>query len=377
MLQAVEPILARAANAGVTPGGVLAVADRGQPAVVIPFGETGGAPDLESRPVDAGTVYDIASLTKPVATSALLMQLVAEGRVALDSPARTLVPELTAPGTESITLAHLAGHAAGFPDHVEFFRQLRHRPGGATGGRAGAASAREALVQMAGATELAAAPGQLARYSDVGYILLGAAVERAAGQRLDQAARERVFAPLGMTATGYAPLDAPGTGPVGTVAPTERCDHRGLLVGEVHDENAHAAGGVCGHAGLFATAGDLARFAAAMCAAVAGTGDPGPLPPDVARRFASTPSAPGTTWRLGWDTPSTGAGVSQAGDLWPRDGIGHLGFTGCSMWLGAGAAALRGASDQPGPSQPPAGRRRHSPAPPRGHGRGGAAARRP
>lgn len=328
MLHAVEPILARAVHAGVTPGGVLAVADQGCPAVVIPFGETGGAPELESRPVDASTIYDIASLTKPVATSALLMQLVAEGRVALDTPARALVPELTAPGAEAITLADLAGHAAGFPDHVEFFRRLW------AGQRAGAADAREALVRMAGATELVAPPGQIARYSDVGYILLGAAVERAAGQRLDQAARARVFEPLGMTSTGYAPLgESDHLGWSGAVAPTERCGERGLVVGEVHDENAHAAGGVCGHAGLFSSAGDLARFAAAMCAAVAGTGDPGPLPPAVAQRFATTSSAPGTTWRLGWDTPSAAAGVSQAGDLWPRDGIGHLGFTGCSLWL--------------------------------------------
>src|SRR5690606_22350828 len=199
------------------------------------------------------------------------------------------------------------------------------------GDRAGAASAREALVRMAGATPLAAEPGGAARYSDLGYILLGAALERAGGARLDELARALVFEPLGMVDTRFVDLDAPRAARDPRVAPTEICPRRGLVWGEVHDENCHAAGGVCGHAGLFSTAGDLARFARAALAALGG--EPGLLPPDLARRLATTPSAPGTTWRLGWDTPSGAPGVTHAGDLWPKDGVGHLGFTGCSLWL--------------------------------------------
>jgi CubicO group peptidase (beta-lactamase class C family) len=133
-----------------------------------------------------------------------------------------------------------------------------------------------------------------------------------------------------MAATRFIDLEGPHpAAPVAGVAPTEVCPRRGLLQGEVHDENAHAAGGIAGHAGLFSTAGDLARFAAAMNAAV--RGEPGTFEPERARRVATTPSVPGATWRLGWDTPSPG--VSHAGDRWPRDGFGHLAFTGCSIWL--------------------------------------------
>ena len=144
-----------------------------------------------------------------------------------------------------------------------------------------------------------------------------------------------MFEPLGMAATHFVDLDRPHPAPpVAGVAPTERCARRGLVWGEVHDENAHAAGGVAGHAGLFSTAGDLVRFAAAMNAAVRGEhGGAGPFDPERARRVATTPSVPGATWRLGWDTPSPTPGVSHAGDRWPRDGFGHLAFTGCSMWL--------------------------------------------
>ncbi len=209
------------------------------------------------------TIYDIASLTKPIATSGLLMKLIESGAIELDTPARSLLPELVADGGERITIAHLVGHSAGFPDHVKFYERIW------SGDLAGAASAREGLVRMAGATPLSDAPGQVTRYSDVGYILLGAALERAAGERLDRAAARLVLDPLAMRSTFFVNLDAPRSARR-AIAPTELCERRGLLVGEVHDENAHAGGGICGHAGLFSTAGDVARFAAAVLAAVAG-----------------------------------------------------------------------------------------------------------
>ncbi|HTE53059.1 MAG TPA: serine hydrolase domain-containing protein [Kofleriaceae bacterium] len=328
---AIAPIARAAVDAHVTPGGVVAVADRGTPAVIVPFGRTQTHPSGAGSEVGTDTIYDIASLTKPVATSAVLMKLLEAGAIALDTPARSLLPELVATGSDEITIAQLAGHAAGFPDHVKFYERLW------SGDRAGAVSAREALVRMAGATPLVAPPGKMTRYSDVGYILLGAALERAAGERLDRAAARLVLEPLAMHSAFFVDLEvAPSarpapSGPIGSIAPTELCPRRGLLVGEVHDENAHAAGGVCGHAGLFATAGDVARFAAAMCAAVAG--EPGWFSPAAARALVRTESTPGSTWRLGWDTPAPAPGASQAGDRWPRDGLGHLAFTGCSMWL--------------------------------------------
>ena len=319
--------IARAAVAeGVTPGGVVAVAEGGESLLLLPFGRTQSHPGGAGDEVGRDTIYDIASLTKPVAASGVLMKLLEAGALSLDTPARALVPELVAAGSEAITVAHLVGHSAGFPDHVKYYERLW------SGDRAGAASAREALVRMAGATALVDPPGRVTRYSDVGYILLGAALERAAGQRLDRAAERLVLEPLAMRSTFFVDLEAPRrTWPPGAIAPTEVCSRRGLLEGEVHDENAHAAGGICAHAGLFSTAGDLARFAGAMCAAVAG--EPGHFDPAIARRLTRTESTPGSTWRLGWDTPARASGVSHAGDRWPREGFGHLAFTGCSMWL--------------------------------------------
>jgi len=323
MFDAVERLLSDAVTSGVTPGGVLAVRAAGAELATLPFGQTlPGAGDL----VTAETVYDIASLTKPVASLAVFLRLWEAGRLGLETRATVLVPELTARGADDVTLAHLVGHASGLPDYLRFYERLW------AGERAGAASAREALVRMAGATALLDPPGTTARYSDLGYILLGAALERAGGARLDQLARALVFEPLAMGETRFVDLERPHpTGAASGTAPTELCPRRGLVWGEVHDENAHAAGGIAGHAGLFSTTGDLMRFAAAMNAAV--RGERGLFDPARARALATTPSVPGATWRLGWDAPSPEPGVSHAGDRWPRDGFGHLGFTGCSIWL--------------------------------------------
>jgi CubicO group peptidase (beta-lactamase class C family) len=324
----VQAILEAAVADRVTPGGVLALGDgAGEPALV-PFGHTRWLPDAAAEAVVADTVYDVASITKPAATTAVLMKLVQAGTVDLDTPLRRLLPELAVRGADRITLRHLVGHAAGFPAHVEFFRRLwaGERPGGAATGR-------DALLAMAAATELEAAPGERVVYSDVGFILLGFALERAAGRRLDTLARTLVFEPLAMRDTGFVDLEADPPAPrPHPVAPTERCPRRGLVQGEVHDENAHAGGGIAGHAGLFSTAPDLARFSAAMCSLATGT-PVGGFDPAVVRTFFSESAAPGTRWRLGWDRPSPVAGESNAGDLWPREGLGHLGFTGCSVWL--------------------------------------------
>jgi len=322
---AIESIARVAVQNGITPGGVLAVADGGECVLRFSFGRTQSHPDGAGVEVGDDTIYDIASLTKPVAASGLLMKLLESGAIALDAPARALLPELVARGSDAITIAHLVAHSAGFPDHVKFYERLW------AGDRAGAASAREALVRMAGATPLTDAPGRVTRYSDVGYILLGAALERAAGERLDRAVARLVLEPLAMASSFFVDLDAPRVPAARTIAPTEICARRGLLKGEVHDENAHAAGGICGHAGLFSTAADLARFAGAVDAAVAG--EPGHFDPRIARHLTGTASTPGSTWRLGWDTPARTPGVSHAGDRWPRDGFGHLAFTGCSLWL--------------------------------------------
>jgi serine-type D-Ala-D-Ala carboxypeptidase len=313
-----------ATGPGVTPGGVLVYGDQGEDVATMAFGRTHIEPQGTAAPVTARTIYDVASLTKPMATAASLMKL----GIDLDRPVTPWLPEMRVRGAERITLAHLLGHASGFPAHIEFFRKLR------AGERAGAATAREALLRMVCATELEREPGRSVVYSDLGYIALGFVIERITGKPLDAAVRDLITAPLGMDDTFFVDLHGAGL-PVERlqrVAPTEVCPYRGLVHGQVHDDNAHAGGGVFGHAGLFATAGDVARFARAMITVLSGRTVAG-LAPDVVTRFVTTSAAPDTTWRLGWDRPAPLPAVSHAGDLWPRHGIGHLGFTGCAMWL--------------------------------------------
>lgn len=330
--------------AGVTPGGVLCCGDDGRIVATIPFGSSHFGRADEMFEITADTVYDLASLTKPIATAAVLMKL----DVDLDAPVGRLLPELRpALGHAGITFAQLLGHGSGLPAHLRFYERLR------AGERAGAPSRREALLRMAAGTPAEAAPGERAVYSDLGYVILGFAIERITGMRQDEAVRALVTGPLEMRDTFYVDLDDPARGPArepaggharpaepvpmpdgrpARIAPTEVCPYRGLVHGEVHDDNAHAGGGIFGHAGLFGTAGDVARFAGAMVHAAAGRAVAG-FAPAVVQRFFRTRAAPDTTWRLGWDTPSTTLGISHAGDAWPRTGVGHLGFTGTSMWL--------------------------------------------
>lgn len=241
--------------------------------------------------IDEHARFDVASLTKPMVTAAIAMALVADGSLDLAVPIHTLIPDVASTGT----VAQFLGHAAGCAAHVEFFREPLTR----------------ALLLERARRHPAGPPGVAALYSDIGYITLGGFLEWLEGGPLDAQFRRRVAEPLGLSAR---------FGPVDDAVATEG------VQGVVHDENARFAGGICGHAGLFATIDDVARFAGALVR--------GEFHPEVFQHFATTSAAPGASWRLGWDTPSRNPGVSHAGDRWPRDhAIGHLGFTGTSLWL--------------------------------------------
>lgn len=350
----------RTDGAGITPGGVLAYGDAGTHVATVPFGHSHLSECAYWPPftVREDTIYDIASLTKPIATAASFMKLGLDP----DAPAMSLLPELSAAGAMAgrVTFAHLLGHTSGWPAHIKFYERLR------AGERAGAASARAALYAMVTSTALVAEPGTRERYSDLGYIALGLAIERATGKRLDRAVRELVLDPLGMAETRYIDLtdnDGAGDGagggvgdsvsgagaddgasgddrtgehrssvPRARIAPTELCPYRGLVHGRVHDDNAHAGGGIFGHAGLFSTASDLSVFARAALSWLGGR-SVGGFAPELARRFATETAGPGAVHTLGWDRPSPAPAPTHTGALWPRDSVGHLGFTGCALWL--------------------------------------------
>jgi CubicO group peptidase (beta-lactamase class C family) len=294
----------------------VSVGDGGREVGRLARGHTRRLPTL-GEPIDETAWFDLASVTKPIAAAATAMVLVGEGRLALGDPLRRWLPDAASTGT----VGDLLGHGAGCAAHVEIFRDLA---------RGGIADPRAELVRRA-ARHPAGPPGIEAGYSDLGYIMLGAILERAAGAPLEDAYRELVAGPLELGAR-FAP-DAPLPGAVATELADAHGLGRGLVSGVVHDENAAYGGRVCGHAGLFGRISDIARFAAAIVDAAAGV-PRGRLRPEIVHRFATTAPVPGATWRLGWDTPSETPGVSHAGDLWPRAGaLGHTGFTGTSLWL--------------------------------------------
>ncbi len=314
---------------GTVPGLVLLAAVGGE----LRFHDAFGSRQLVPRPLPAfpDTVYDVASVTKAVATSLLAMRAVADGRLALDAPVIPLLPEFASedPLRAGVTVRQLLCHSSGLPAHRPFWRLVGEAP-----------AARLTISMLAAREPLTYVPGTRAVYSDLGFILLGWMLERVTGARLDLLFARDVAAPLGLASTAFFTLmDADADARArrlgeGSIAATQDCpERRRVLLGEVDDLNAVAMGGVAGHAGLFSTAEDLSAIAAALCRAWRDEAGPaaGLVDRDVLRLFWSPSGVPESTWRLGWDGPA--ATGSQAGTRLPRTAVGHLGFTGCSLWI--------------------------------------------
>jgi serine-type D-Ala-D-Ala carboxypeptidase len=313
-MERIRALLDEALAADLGSAAAVSVGDSGREVFRYLAGTTRRVPD-RGPAIDEATPFDLASVTKPMSTVAIAMVLVSEKRLDLDAPVRRYLPAAQTTGT----VRQLLGHTAGCASHVEFFRRLRaERP-------AGHAAARSRLIELACA-EPCSAPGVNAVYSDLGFIQLGAVVEAAAAMPLEQAFIEYVAGPLALEAARFAPS------PIDNAVATE-LDDRGLVSGLVHDENCYFGGRIAGHAGLFAPLPDVVRFAQAIVETAAGT-PRGRFTTEVVTHFFTDAPTPGSTWRLGWDSPSHTPGVSQAGDRWPRTGaVGHTGFTGTSIWL--------------------------------------------
>jgi CubicO group peptidase (beta-lactamase class C family) len=270
------------------------------------------------------TLYDLASLTKVVGTTSVVLRLVAGGRLALADPVARHVPGFQGGGREAVTIEHLLTHSSGLP-------AWRPPPREARGHGAVLAEVLRAPLE--------APPGARERYSDLGFILLGEAAARAGGKPLEALEVESVFAPLGLRGlTRRPPAEA-----MSRIAPTEVVAEvaagaapaaggpaaPAALRGIVHDENARAAGGITGHAGLFGSARDLAVFAGELLRGL--RGESRVFPGELLRLFTARRGlVSGSSRGLGWDTPS---GLSSAGTLLGKRAFGHTGFTGTSLWL--------------------------------------------
>lgn len=257
------------------------------------------------------TVFDLASLTKVIATTSMAMILYERGLLDLDLPVVAVVAEFAGedPRRDAVTLRMLLAHSSGLPAYEKLFLRVKTR---------------DELLSAAFATPLTANPGERAEYSDIGFIILGVALERIAEESLDHFCQHEVFGPLAMTQTAFKPPSAWRT----SIPPTANDQffrHR-IIQGEVQDENASVMGGIAGHAGLFATAEDIALFAHTMLSG----GRPILRPETLALFTRREPSPLGTSRALGWDTPSS---PSQSGKYFSPTTFGHLGYTGTSLWI--------------------------------------------
>ncbi len=300
----VETMLRTSVEAREVPGLVAACGVRDDVAWQMAAGEAESAP-YRVRPMTADTIFDLASLTKVVATLPVVLSLVEEGRLTVSDRVLTYLPEFAGEGKDEVTIGHLLGHSAGLIAGREFYRT--------TSG--------PALFEAAAMEPLAAAPGERTVYSDIGFLMLGEIAARVSGRSLAVAARERVFEPLGMASTGFLP--DPSLKP--RVAATEAKESReGPKVAVVHDENAEALGGVAGHAGLFAPVADLCRYAAMWTG-----GSRSVLSPWTRARALEPHAAPPA--RRGWGWVLKGDTMDHTGDLWPAGTFAHTGFTGTAI----------------------------------------------
>ena len=308
-------VLREAIGRNAFPSALVAVTHLGKLVALKSFGRF--TYEDNSAAVVTGTLFDIASLTKVVATTTMAAILYERGLLELDATVAGTIPEFLADACgeadarrRDVTFRMLLAHSSGLPAYEKLFLK---------------AHARKELLSAAFTTSLCADPGTRAEYSDIGFITLGAALERIAQESLDVFCQREIFGPLAMTGTTFNPP----TETRGQIPPTtdERDGLRKRIIqGEVQDENACILGGVAGHAGLFSTAEDLAAFAHAML-----SGGRPILRPETVAVFTRRESAPaGTSRALGWDTPSV---PSQSGKYFGPASFGHLGYTGTSLWV--------------------------------------------
>ncbi|MDZ7290563.1 MAG: serine hydrolase [candidate division KSB1 bacterium] len=309
-LDSVRLLMQNAVRDSVFPGAVLLVARNGLIVRHEAFGKMGYNEFERPMPLDA--IFDLASVTKAVATTTCCMLLYERGLLDLDAPVQKFLPEFLGPGKEKVTIRHLLTHSSGLAAFRRYFAD-HHAPG-------------EIITTILN-EPLENPPGTKMVYSDLGIILLGKIIEKVSGQPLEVFCRSQIFEPLKMNETFYNPPPAL----LPRIVPTEFDPWRGRVVhGQVHDENAFALGGVSGHAGLFSTARDLATFLQMLLNM--GAYENGRLlkPETVALFTARQNLVSGSSRALGWDTAD---GTNSAGHLMSSRAFGHTGFTGTSVWV--------------------------------------------
>lgn len=300
----------------VFPGAVLLV---GKGDAALTLRACGKADLFSNRPMTTCTVFDLASLTKPLATALAVARLVDWGRIALDRPAADWLHELSGGDKAEITVRQLLCHRSGLPAHRLFYMALKNLD---------PQERKNAVLGLIARTPLAMPPGTKTLYSDLGFMLLCRLVERVAGCALDRFLAEKIYGPMGIDDLFFVrlPTDSPPQRPF---AATELCPYRcRLLVGEVHDDNAWYAGGVDGHAGLFGTAQAVFDLLRRLTAEHRGLSPTPVFSKEILDGIFK--NRPEDHFSLGFDRPS--AENSSAGRYFSKNSVGHLGFSGVSFW---------------------------------------------
>jgi serine-type D-Ala-D-Ala carboxypeptidase len=329
----VESALNRAVEEGVIPGAAV-VARRGADiAFEGAFGFRQTVP--ERSPMKLDTVFDLSSLTKALATSVAVMMLARDGKFRLDDRVTRFFPDFGVHGKTTITFRHLLAHCSGLAAWRPLYERIAEIERNGRINFMASYGAKEFAYEQVHRETLEAPPGTKAIYSDLGFILLGETIERVASVALNRFCRDKLFRPIGLKSTGFVDISLARSRRLEPVpdmfAATEECPTRKrILVGEVDDENAYAMGGVAGHAGLFAPAREVDRIAAELIASYAGRSEY--VPQKIIREFwIRDTTVEGSTWALGWDTPSPEG--SSSGHHFTLNSVGHLGFTGTSIWI--------------------------------------------
>jgi CubicO group peptidase (beta-lactamase class C family) len=329
----IQAAMDQAVQDGVFPGAVLAVRLRGSLRCLVPTGRLCSNP--AGALVQTSTVYDLASLTKPLVTVTSLLLLVQGGKLLISDSIQKYLSELNGAPIGQATVRDLLTHSAGLPGWRPLYERLEAK--GIAKDQGKLSLTQQTVLQFIRDEPLIYERGARSLYSDLGFILLGLAIERITGISLDWHYQKTVAGPLEAKPLLFAPVAAADSETSteclvhrSRIAPTEWDDWRGrLLQGEVHDENAAAMRGIAGHAGLFGTAESVLAITGAWLRAH--RGQPSMLNGELVREFTRLRTdVPQSSWALGWDTPST---PSSSGEYFSPESFGHLGYTGTSVWI--------------------------------------------
>lgn len=315
-MESVDKMMKQAVTEGIFPGAVLLVSSE---STVVFLRAYGLAHIYEKVPVTAETIFDLASLTKPLATTLAVMHLVQDRQISVEDFLGDLLSDFQGGAKARVRIKHLLYHNSGLPDYRPYYKELSKIP---------MDSRRPALRRFLVEEPLIQPSGEKVLYSDLGFMILAWVVEHVAGRRLDHFVADEIYRPLGLKQLFFNARNA--VGPKGSFAATENCPwRREILVGQVHDENTFAVGGVEGHAGLFGTASDVNTLLVELLHTYRGQIRGGVFNQELLRQFFKR--LPQTDKAMGFDMPLfKGASCGRGFSLYS---VGHLGFTGTSFWM--------------------------------------------